>query len=105
MTIYTECNIRPTASGFGLFERSEVQIGPEISFVNLSALEAAGDLTPLDEALSDSDFVGAGVSDIRGLVRNQPAHIYARIFRDSPEGPRVEYYGVESTEVPDDFFG
>lgn len=87
-----------------MYQRGELSVGPETSYADLSDLEAAGELTPLEEALEDDDFKASGIEDIRGRIHNQPTHLYAKINDDGPEGKTVSYYGVEESEVSEGFF-
>ena len=104
MTIYTEVQIKPASSGFGLYERGELQASAENSYAFrddlIQAVSNSGiDFLPLDQALRCEDFQAAGIADIRGLVQNQPRYIFARLENDS-----VSYLGIEETEVDADFF-
>ena len=103
MTVYTDFVITPCAAGFGEYQCGEIMVSPQNSFALIQDLERAGDLLTLDEALKDGEFIAVGVKDIRGLIHNQPALIYARIFEDA-FGKRVEYVGVQANEVPVSFF-
>ena len=103
MIVYTEATITPHHAGFGMYQRGELQVGSETSFAVLSDLERAGDITPLADALRDPEFQAAGIQDIRGLIYNQPQHLYAKL-QDGYEGKEVSYYGVEATEVDENFF-
>ena len=105
MKIYTEVNITPASSGFGMYERGELQIGTETSYADFSDLvqaiaENSDDAMPLEDALNDPDFIEAGVENISGSIYNEPATIYA-ILNDG----ELRYIGIEESEVEDDFYG
>ena len=104
MTIYTAFNINPAPSGFGMWQRSEKPISPLISYAYLSDLVLDGELTDLETALADKDFIAAGVEDIRGRIYNEPDHIYAVLDIEGDGSPRVRYFGVDEDEVAEDFF-
>ncbi len=106
MTIYTECNIKPADSGFGMWQRGEKQVSPQNSYADLYDLVMAGGLIDLDDALADEDFIEAGIEDIRGRVYNEPGMIYCKIDEqgDGDGSPCVRYFGIEEDEVEDDFF-
>jgi hypothetical protein len=103
MTIYTLVVITPSPTGFGLWCRGELSISPRESRADLSDLVSEGHLTPLDDALDDEWYQAAGLRDIRGLIHDQPSHIFVR-GHDTPAGPQVHYYGVDESEAGDDFF-
>ena len=103
MTIYTLCNITPAHSGFGMWDRGEVQSSPENSYAFLGDLEARAEITPLESALEDEDFKSAGIENINGRIHNQPGRLYAKIYEDI-YGSRVHYYGVVESEVPENYF-
>lgn len=103
MTIYTLCNIKPAHSGFGLYDRGEVQSSPENSYAFLGDLEARAEITPLESALADDDFKEAGVENINGRIHNQPGRLYAKIQEDA-YGKSVAYYGVVESEVSENYF-
>ena len=105
MKIYTEVSINPASSGFGMYDRGELQIGTEFSFAYFSDLiqaiaENVDDAMPLADALNDPDFIEAGVENIRGSICNEPATIYAII-----NNGELHYIGIEESEVEDNFFG
>lgn len=105
MTIYTEVVITPHHSGFGMFERGEVQSSPDNSYAfDSDLLQVAGEnsdsVLPIDEAIADADFIALGVQDIRGKIYNQPDQVFARIDRGE-----LSYFGIVANEVPEDFFG
>ena len=104
MTIYTEVSITPAHSGFGMFDRGELQIGQQTSFADLSDLlfEIANNsdaVLPLDEAIADEDFKDLGIEDISGNIHNQPSRLFARIDRGE-----LSYFGIEESEVSEDFY-
>ena len=104
MTIYTEVSIKESDSGFGMYQRGELQIGIETSYAFESDLiqaiaENSNSALPIEEALTNDEFIAAGVEDIRGLIYNEPSEIYA-ILNDE----RLDYIGIEHTEVADNFF-
>ena len=103
MTIYTEVSITPAHSGFGMFQRGELQISPQTSWADRADLlfEIANNydaVMPLDEAVADEEFKTLGVEDISGNIYNQPARLFARIDRGE-----LSYFGIEESELSEDF--
>ena len=104
MKVYTEVSIRPTDSGFAMYEAGELQISPQTSWAIFGDLcfeiaqnsEAMGYLT---QALEDQEFIDAGVEDIAGRIYNQPDKLFARI-----NDGQLSYFGIVETEVSDDFY-
>lgn len=106
MKIYTEVLIHKHHSGFGMWQAGELQSSPTNSFAYISDLMATIDceskfVLPLEDALVDPDFIAVGIEDISGKLYNQPNHIFARIDRWN----NFSYFGVEESEVPEDYFG
>ena len=104
MTIYTAFAIKPAHSGFGMWQRGEKPVGPETSYAFLSDLIMDGEMVGLDDALADTDFIEAGIEDIRGRIYNEPGRIYAVLDVEGDGYPCVRYYCVDEDEVPEDFF-
>ena len=104
MKIYTEVNITPASSGFGMYDRGELQVGRETSYADFSDLiqaiaENSDDAMPLEDALNDPDFIEAGIENISGCIYNEPSILYA-ILNDG----ELRYIGIEESEVADNFF-
>lgn len=105
MKIYTEVVISAHHAGFGMFERGELNIGPENSWAYepdlLAEIANNSELAlPIEEAVVDASFIALGVEDIRGKIYNQPSAVFARIDRYG----ELSYFGIEETEVEDSFF-
>lgn len=104
MKIYTHVLISPHHAGFGMFERGEIQSGPENSWAFRSDLihAASGNVDSverIEDALNDPEFIALGVEDIRGRIYNEPGAVYACI-----EDGELRYFGVEESEVEENFF-
>lgn len=105
MKIYTEVTIALHHAGFGMYQRGEVQSGPETSYAFESDLleiiaQNSEEVLPIEEAITSADFIALGVEDIRGKIYNQPSKVFARIDRGE-----LSYFGIVENEVADDFFG
>jgi len=104
MNIYTEVTIVPHHAGFGMYQRGEVQSGPETSYAFEADLleiiaQNSEEVLPIEEAITSADFIAMGVEDIRGKIYNQPSKVFARIARGE-----LSYFGIVENEVADDFF-
>jgi hypothetical protein len=101
---YTEVIITPHHSGFGMWERGELQIGPETSFAFKGDLlfvigQNSDKIAPIAEAIEDADFIELGIEDIRGRIYNQPDEVFARI-----SDGELSYFGIEETIVQENFW-
>jgi hypothetical protein len=80
-----EVSIKPCSSGFGEYEVGEMG---EVIDVSDILNEVEGEVYELGvSALPDS------VSDIRGLIHNEPSRVFCLV-----NGDRVQYFGLESAE-------
>lgn len=100
ITLYTECSIKPASGGFGEYESCE---SADEHFDSLSDLldrcREAND--GYDILAVGEDDLPEGVEDIRGLVRNQPTHIFATVPHDwKGEGDErgIIYFGIDEDE-------
>jgi hypothetical protein len=105
MNIYTEVTIAPHHAGFGMYQRGEVQSGPETSCAFESDLigriaENSDEILSIEEAIVDAGFIAAGVEDIRGKIYNEPSKVFARLDRGD-----LSYFGIVENEVAEGFFG
>ncbi|MBI4001580.1 MAG: hypothetical protein HY348_07335 [Nitrospira defluvii] len=103
---YYEISIEPHHAGFGMYQPGEHNYAPQYAWADLSDLEqemadgGSNALLPLDEALHDADFIGAGIDDIRGKIYGgDPLKIYAAL-----RAGEIRYCGVERAEVPADYW-
>jgi hypothetical protein len=104
MKIYTEVSIRPSDSGFGMYQVGELQISQQTSWADFGDLKFAiaqnsESMMELSEALEDPEFQEAGVEDISGRIYNQPDTLFARINDGT-----LNYFGIVESEVPDNFY-
>jgi hypothetical protein len=104
MKIYTEVSIRPSDSGFGMYQVGELQIGPQTSWADYGELkfeiaQNSEAMMELSEALDNPEFQEAGVEDISGRIYNQPDTLFARINDGT-----LNYFGIMESEVPDNFY-
>ena len=103
-TAYYETQITPAHSGFGEYQRGEDQYSPQMAWADENDLlkEIDGDFEIIDDALQSERFINAGVEDIRGKIHGgNPEELYAIL--NETEG-YVNYFGIESIEVPDDYW-
>lgn len=100
ITIYTLCTIN-APSNVGLYKCRLEKPRPEDSYESLSDMlqQCDGHPLALDEALEDQDFVDVGIENIRGLIYDEPTHLFASLDHDG-----ITYFGVQEYEVPGDFF-
>lgn len=84
-TYYRICNIRPCASGFGLYGCSEY--GPEIYH--------PANLPDMGTLLDDDADVQPPAEDIRGCVHHEPAQIYFEVW----DKDNVTYAGVQPVDI------
>lgn len=106
-TIYFEITIAPHHAGFGMYQLGERHFSPESAYADESDLlsEIEVSFLPLDEALTDPNFIVAGVEDIRGKIDGgDPEQIFANI-QDEPDNTQsIHYFGIESAEVPAEYW-
>lgn len=96
--MYTEVDIQPMWSGFGEWEARPMDLPVEDLAEDVELLEQA-----IEEALIDypygtlyklgRDELPEEVEDIRGLIHNEPPHVYAIVFEE--ENLLVRYFGIE----------
>jgi hypothetical protein len=89
---YKEIAIRPHPAGFGMFDRvsseeiwsDDTDMLAEMSGNGVQAVE-------LSDALSDPEFLAAGVEDIKGRIYGgDPTTIYASLINDE-----LVYFGID----------
>lgn len=104
---YYEIGISRHHAGFGMYELGEHNYSSDSAWAELSDLEqamidgACGQLVPLAEALTDTDFLAAGVEDIRGKIYGgDPAYIYAIHLEDG----EIAYSGISVAEVESNYW-
>ncbi len=90
--MYVEVSINPKWSGFGEYEvhlnrgENEFEDIHELEDAMLhSAWEQHGELYKLG-----TDELPEGVKDIRGLIHNEPKHVYVMVFDSG-----WNYFGIE----------
>lgn len=105
MKVYTAVQITPHHSGFGMFQRGELQVSPQnswayfdnlISEFNINSYAVAS----INLALNDPEFIEKGITDVRGHIHNEPSNIYAVIDDYGTLG----YFGVVESDVGEDFY-
>lgn len=106
-TAYFEITISQAHSGFGMWQLGEQNFSTETAWADDSDLFSEIDfhfLSP-DEALADSDFISAGVEDIRGKIYGgDPERIFAYIQKEPDNTQSISYFGIQSTEVPANYW-
>lgn len=97
--------ISPHHSGFGMYERGEIQSSPENSWACYQDLVSeislnSNSFMKIEDALKDSEFIEFGVEDIRGRIYNEPPYVFAAI----DDYQNLVYFGIVESEVSDSFF-
>ena len=105
MKVYTPVLIVPHHSGFGMFQKGELQVSPTNSYQFFSDLIEEIESNnysclPIVEALQSSEFTEKNIVDIRGKVYDSPSNIYAVIDDYS----NLSYFAVVESDVDDNFY-
>jgi hypothetical protein len=105
MNVFTLVDIMPHHSGFGMWQRGEVQVSPDNSWAYFGDLlnevkQNSYLCKSIEEALTDEEFIAKGIIDIRGKIYNQPDNIHAVI----DDYGALSYFGIAETIVSDKFY-
>ena len=104
MKVYTEVSITPHSSGFGMFQRGELQVSPQNSYAHFDDLISAYNnssyaVASINLALNDPEFIAKGIVDVRGHIYDEPSNIYAVIN----DYGNLGYFGVVESDIAEDF--